>query len=834
MDFTSYTPLLWLLMLIPIGIAFIYSLINRRPWIKRLAFLLRVVAVTALVLALCQPFISLVTDKKHLVFMLDCSESVSMDAIVEQHRQIKKLTAEMDLGDSMSLLCFADSASRITPEQLEEQIKAWQDGTGDNQFRQATKLTDALQAAKLLYPANRAKQLILMSDGMATDGTPGPALNDLMHDGMNVQFFCMAQLDKPEAAIVEFSGDRTAAYLGEKVRLSAKITANRDMQGTLKFINRNVVVKAVPVMLHKEQSQLISDEFVIDDKSSGVWRAELSTVEDYFPFNNSALYSLDIKGRMKVLALHVRPIEMRPFVRAMQKQDIAVEVRGRMGCPADIKEMLDFDVIILADFPATAMSVRQMEMLRLYVRDYGRGLIMTGSENSFGLGGYYKTPVEDVLPVISRYEKEKELPSLGMVLVIDKSGSMNGIKISLARQAGKAAVELLGHRDYIGVVAFDGQPLVIAEMTSAVSAGQVAAAIDSIAAGGGTNLYPAMVKGKEMLDRTSAKIKHMIVLSDGQSMPGDFDGITADMAGSGITVSTVALGAGAHRTLMSRIAELGRGRYYETMEADNVPRIFARETIRASRSAIKEEPFGVIKVGDADFLNGIDFSDAPYLLGYVMTRTKPMTEIQLLCEKGDPLLASGQFGLGKGISFTSDLTAKWSSEWLEWKSFGKFWAQVIRSAASTHNADGINITTAVNRNKVTLSIRSRDINGTPLTGIKWQAILNSGNASQHLQVAECGYGLYKTAFERDITNNYSLSLTDLTQRKTKMLYWNAEYPQEYLLGKRIPAAVSNLKIFSPGSITERIGSVKAGIPAMNIFAIIALLATMSSILLRRL
>ncbi|MCF6175098.1 MAG: VWA domain-containing protein [Victivallaceae bacterium] len=834
MDFTSYTPLLWLLMIIPIGIAFIYSLINRRPWMKRLAFLLRVVAVTALVLALCQPFISLVTDKKHLVFMLDCSESVSMDAIAEQHRQIKKLTAEMDLGDSMSLLCFADSASRITPEQLEEQIKAWRAGTGDSRFRQATKLTDALQAAKLLYPANRAKQLIIMSDGMATDGNPAPVLNDLMYDGMNIQFLRMAQLDKPEAAIVEFSGDRTAAYLGEKVRLTAKITANRDMKVILKFINRNVVVKAVPVMLNKEQPQLISDEFIIDDESSGVWRAELSAENDYFPFNNRAAVTIEVKGKMKVLALHVRPVEMRPFVRAMRKQGITVEVRGRMGCPTEIKEMLDFDAIIIADFPATAMSVRQMEMLRQYVRDYGRGLIMTGSENSFGLGGYYKTPVEDVLPVISRYEKEQELPSLAMVLVIDKSGSMGGMKISLARQAGKAAVELLGLRDYIGVIAFDGQPVVIAEMTSAVSAGQVVSAIDSIAAGGGTNLYPAMVKGKEMLDQTSAKIKHMIVLSDGQSMPGDFDGITSGMAGGGITVSTVALGGGAHRALMSRIAELGRGRYYETLDADNVPRIFARETIKASRSAIKEEPFGVIKIGDADFLNGIDFSDAPYLLGYVMTRTKPMAEVQLLCEKGDPLLASGQFGLGRGISFTSDLTAKWSSEWLEWKSFGKLWAQIIRAAAPNRDADGINLTTTVKRNKVTVTIRCRDINGIPLTGIKWHAALASNNSSQLLPVTEYGYGLYKTEFERSATDNYSLALNDLTRRKTKTLYWNAEYPREYLLDNRVSPVLSSLESFSADKITARVGSVTAGFPAANIFAIIALFALMGSVLCRRL
>jgi Mg-chelatase subunit ChlD len=833
MEFSTYQPLLWLLIIIPLGIAFSFSLINRKPWMQQLSNVLRLVAVVALILALCQPFITLVTDKKHLVFMFDNSESVAIGSIKKQYQQLKKSPAKMRYGDSMSLLCFADSAVNLTNSKLAERIKAWQTGTGDSSYRQSTKLTNALYTARLLFPANKAKQLVIISDGMATDGSPEAILTEMKASGIDIQFIRMAQLDKPEAAIVEFNADRNVVYMGERARLTAKITANCDMQGTVKFINRNVVVRAVKVELHKDQPQLISDEFIIGDDSSGLWRVELSTEKDYFPFNNQATVTIEVKGKLKVLALHVRPIEMRPFVRAMRKQEITVEVRGRLGCPTKLKDLLDFDVVLLADFPATAMTIRQMEMLKHYVEDYGRGIIMTGSENSFGLGGYYKTPVEDVLPVISRYEKEKELPSLAMVLVIDKSGSMNGVKISLARQAGKAAVELLGHRDYIGVVAFDGQPMVVAEMTSAISAGQVASAIDSIAAGGGTNLYPAMVKGKAMLDQTAAKIKHMIILSDGQSMPGDFDGITADMAGAGITVSTVALGAGAHRSLMSRIAELGRGRYYETMEADNVPRIFARETIKASRSAIKEEPFGVIKVGDAGYLNGIDFANAPYLLGYVMTRVKPTAQIELICEKGDPLLASGQFGLGRGISFTSDLTAKWSGEWLEWKSYGKFWAQLIRATAPNHDTTGILVESTIKQNKVTVTMRCRDINGTPLTGIKWHLALAADHNSQILPVTECGYGLYKAEFKRSQASNYSLTINDLTRRKTKTLYWNAKYPPEYLLGNHLQQSINKLPTFSSLDITKRIGNVTVGFPLINIFAIIALIATLGSVLFRR-
>ena len=85
-----------------------------------------------------------------------------------------------------------------------------------------------------------------------------------------------------------------------------------------------------------------------------------------------------------------------------------------------------------------------MEVARTYVQDLGGGLIMLGGDQSFGLGGYYKTSLEEILPVRSDFEKEKEKPSLAMMLVIDKSGSMGGEKIEMAKEAARAAVELLG------------------------------------------------------------------------------------------------------------------------------------------------------------------------------------------------------------------------------------------------------------------------------------------------------------------------------------------------------------------------------------------------------
>ncbi|RYD30146.1 MAG: VWA domain-containing protein, partial [Verrucomicrobiaceae bacterium] len=333
--------------------------------------------------------------------------------------------------------------------------------------------------------------------------------------------------------------------------------------------------------------------------------------------------------------------------------------------------------------------MRQMQLLKSYVQDFGGGLAMMGSENSFGLGGYYKTPVEDVLPLVSRFEKEKEKPSLAMVLVIDKSGSMQGAPMALARQAAKASVELLGAQDQVAVIAFDGAPQLVSEMRRASERDAIQAAIDTIQEAGGTDLYSAMEMGKQILDNTTAKIKHMICLTDGQTEDRGFGSLTQALVDSGVTVSTVGMGDGAVGDLLQGIAEVGKGRYYQTNDPSNVPQIFTKETIQATKSAIKEDVYQAITVTDHPMLAGYADSDLPASLGYVMTEAKPTTQVVLAVESGDPLLAVGRFGLGQGLCFTSDLTEKWGGEWLAWDGCGKFWSQVLRSILKKEDVEGM-------------------------------------------------------------------------------------------------------------------------------------------------
>ena len=167
------------------------------------------------------------------------------------------------------------------------------------------------------------------------------------------------------------------------------------------------------------------------------------------------------------------------------------------------------------------------------------------------------------------------------------------------------------------------------------------------------------------------------------SQPGNFYEIVSSMAGAQITVSTVAVGTGADRDLLERIANWGNGRSYFSDDPGHIPQIFARETMTASKSAINEQPFQPVQVRPHQICQGIDFAEAPFLLGYVVTRAKPTAELILATEAGHPLLATWRYGLGKSLAFTADAKNRWAAEWLQWPGFSRFWSQIVRDTMRT-------------------------------------------------------------------------------------------------------------------------------------------------------
>ncbi|MCP3965509.1 MAG: VWA domain-containing protein [Lentisphaerae bacterium] len=832
MGLNNLTPLIWLLIIIPLLFAYRKTLVNRSKWLRCGAFTLRCLGILLILLAICRPYWKSTTHKRHFAFLVDVSDSVSMKSAEASLKRIDKAVKDMRRGDSWEMFYFASTLRKTTPQKLKIELEKMKAGQSSSFFRRDTDLPNAIRGAAMTFPGNKVKAMVLFSDGVSTEPGLANAIKAFRYQGGKIYFEQEGGIDAQEVAIVDFKSSGNSTYPGETVSFEVTAMANCDLKAKVRLLNRSVLIKSRNISLKANQPEKVVFELPVIEENGAVWNAEI-VADDHFPENNVSSCVVRVLGQPKVLALHIKPAKLALFKRALQKQGIEIEARGQFGFPGSMQELLEFDAVILADFPADAMTTKQMRMLRDYVQHFGCGLIMTGSDNSFGLGGYYKTPVEDVLPSVSRYEKEKEQPSLAMVLIIDKSGSMSGMPISLARQAAKAAVDLLGGRDKIGIVTFDGQANTITDLTRASNKMTIKSQIDQIAAGGGTNLYPAMVEAGSMLRRSNTKLRHMIILSDGQSRAADFESEGERLNQSGITISTVALGTGAHRALMRRLAEIGRGRCYKAMSPEAMPRIFARETVKASRSAIKEEPFCAVKVNGASFLNGIDFDKAPYLLGFVLTRTKPSARTLLLCEDGSPLLTFGQFGLGKSCCFTSGITSEWASEWLEWNGFPKLWAQALRAVMPSPGNSNIKARVLTQGNSTKITLEYADEKGLPIPAVKWDTRIASRQNSSPplLEVTETGYGKYSLTTKLPPGFSGSLMLRDPTSGQSKTINFALNYPSEYRLTAKMSPILSSLDNLDTAMRSNDIADTKHSLA--SIMSIVGMLMLITGILLRR-
>jgi len=831
----SYWPLLWLVGVILLALALRYTLVDRPRMLRVASTVFRALSIALLAIALCQPFLAFPSRRLHTAFLLDVSQSVDLAAAQAAIPQVDDAIAALHPTDSFSVFALGDGIRQFeSTAELRECLAGWANGLSDERFRSATRLGDALRAVRFVLPAGRAHRIVVFSDARPTDGSTRQAIDLLHAEHASVRYAPLAGLNKPEAAVVELVPATPTAFEHEMIRLTARLCTNTPMPATLRLVQRGVVIIQTDVQLTPEHDNHVAFDVPADIAGPTVWTAELTPESDQYAINNRVSCIVTVRGQPRVLILHREPRDMRSIARALQQQGFSVDLRGARGLPEHLTELLAFDAIVLADVAAMELSTSQMLMLQRYVADSGGGLMMMGSENSFGLGGYYKTPVEQVLPLVSRFEKEKEKPSLAMVLVIDKSGSMDGLPIALARQAAKATAELLSMRDQIGVVAFDSQAYIVSEMRSAADIESTKAAIDGLGAGGGTYMYSGMATARELLDIAPAKIKHMIVLSDGQTQPADHDGLVADLVDMNVTVSTVALGPQADQQLLSRLAEAGQGRYYQTLDPSTVPQIFTRETMHASRSAIKEDLFASVQVTDHPLLSDYEHTQLPYILGYVMTQPKPTAQVILATETGDPLLAIARYGLGIGMAFTSDLTDRWGGEWLAWEGCGRFWAQAFRSLVREPTSPGLEARGEAYNDAWHIDIGRCDEADQPIDDIEWKAqVISDDGKVESVAVQQVGLGRYQALVPLNGRARLTLCLHDTTHDLAKVMHYQRPYPAEYQLRQRVDPDLVGLPPFDARLIRNNVPPTVRRSSATPPFVWAAIACLLLGLLLRR-
>ncbi len=640
---------------------------------------LRGLILTLLICALARMQLVRQTHQLAILILIDRSGSVTRIPDERILAQLEKLLSQRGPRTEVGVILFGKQpllaippSPDLTLAQVAAALKRPIDGSQTN-------LEGALRLAILSFPPQVSKRIVLISDGNQTVGEALPLVAQLTQQQVQVAVYPMQAAADRRISIAPIRLSTRQAFLGESVELSIRIRSNRAVNGELQI----EVTHSRPESLRRKISLAPGKNgpfrFTLVTREKGphhlkaIFRPDRSTRP---PITRTAF--LSVAGtRPRVLLIEGTPGKERFLAEALNGEQITVETRPPVGCPTALWDLIRYDCFILSDVPATMLSREQMKLIRYYVEQRGGAFVMVGGLNSFGRGGYYRTPIQKILPVRIEIPQKLEIPSMAIVLAIDKSGSMSGKKMELAKDAAMAVVELLGRKDWIGVTAFDSSASWPVPLQKVISRSSILEAIAKVEPGGGTYFYPALQQAYDALLRVKAKLKHVILLSDGHTNAADYQGLVTRMALERITVSTVAVGNAAEVTLMRRIAGWGHGRYYFTQDEHNIPQIFTQETIKVSKRSLKEIPFRPEVYHRHQIVRGIDFRSGPYLQGYVVTRARPTAEVPLVY-RGDPILALWRVGLGQVATFTSDAKDRWAPMWLEWSGFPKLWGQLVR------------------------------------------------------------------------------------------------------------------------------------------------------------
>jgi uncharacterized membrane protein len=638
----------------------------------------------ALVILLCatflKPTVPRLVDRQNVAFLLDLSDSVSLAARERAYRFAAEAVKSMRGGDRSSVIVFGENAvvdQPLASKQPLDRPKVEVGGRGTDLFQ-------AIQLALATLPPGQANRIVLLTDGRQTTGNALAGAQSAKDAGADI-YYVAAPLTFDQEVVVESMVLPQEVKYGEPFQARVVAWSLKDTQGRLSLYRNGEFLGSQVVRLSAGKN-VFSYRQSLDNSGIHVYQAAIEVDGDTIEDNNRAVGTVVVRGRPQVLLAEKDRSQAQSLAAALRSQNIEVTVVDAGGIPKDLAGLQKYDGLILSNVSSLKLTRAQMGYIRDYVRDQGGGLIMLGGEESFGLGGYYRTPVEEALPVTMEVKQKVEIPSLAVVLSIDRSGSMamstgdeKVTKLDLAKEAAHLVVDLLDERNEVGVMSWDTEFLWDVSVRSAKDKAAIHHAIATIKAGGGTDGYPALKESYAVLFERPALLKHVIFLSDGQMTRGDFQGLLRRMSKDKITVSTVAIGKDADLQLMVDLAKWGRGRFYYTEDSQTIPRIFTLETQLASKASLIEQPFRPqLTAPGHEAMQDIDWKAVPPLGGYVATTVKQTAELVLMSHQEDPVLATWRYGLGRTAAFTSDAKAKWATLWLRWRDFNKFWAQLTR------------------------------------------------------------------------------------------------------------------------------------------------------------
>jgi len=639
----------------------------------------------------------------------------TLQSSIDQWLTTSASDSQKPRDDTVGIVSF-DEQARVdampSPSLRLDQRSTREPGSG-------TDVAGALTLAQAMFHGDAMHRIVLAWDGNATSGDLSAQLHAAAASHIPIDVMPL-HYNVDNSVLMERLIAPTSRRKNEPFTLDV-ILQNRSplsRAGTVRITANNQIIANRYVTLIPGANLL---HFAVPGQEAGLQRFHAAFEPDSGGAADQALSAIRsadaftfIRGKGKVL--YVDATEAgggNSLLKTLASQGIEIAAQDRISpdqFPRTLTDLQAYDAIILANVSrgAGGLDAQQEKALCAYVQDTGGGLVMVGGPSTFGAGGWIGSELETILPVNCSVPGIRQLPAGALVLVIDHSGSMaeglrgsSASKQQIANEAAILALRTLTPQDYFGVIAFDSSPTWIVPLGINTNPNASVREIRSIAPAGGTIIYPSLVSAYEALSKVKpedAGIKHVILLTDGDSTPGDYRGILAKMNGAKITLSAVGVGDDADVKLLSELAAMGKGRFYAVTNPKVLPQVFIKEASVLRRPLIKEDPDGIaIKLTSSSDMTS-DLSQVSPVNGMVLTTIKPDPQAELAMVAGpyhDPILARWRAGLGRVAVFTSDAGPRWASQWIASPDFGKFWTQIIRSVQRAPISNEVDLRSSV-------------------------------------------------------------------------------------------------------------------------------------------
>jgi uncharacterized membrane protein len=636
-----------------------------REWrhASRPAVILKAAAFLAVIAALAQPRVSYYERKVALAVLADSSASVPPGDLTRLSGLVAGI--EKERGSHWAqVLPFARSVRDLHPS---ERSGGWKLRHAGGDVARGTNLETAIAQAIASLPSGKVPRIALISDGHENEGSVARAIWQAQQLGIPVDVIPLAGRAKPEL-FLESIVLPVQVFTGERFAIDLTLNSPKAAKAVVEIGAEGKTLGTSPVELRPG-----TNRFRVHANVSAVGAINLSGVIRASGLGEAHFEQAVTLRRPKALLVSRDPQAAEAhLVRTLEANQFDVE-RAPSGLP---EAFHDYQLIIINNWDMEAIPPGRKAALEQWVKQGGGLIWIAGERNQYIEKKAPEDPLERTLP--AKLAPPRTPEGTCVVLIVDKSSSMEGKKMELARLAAIGVIDNLRPTDLVGVLIFDNSFQWAVPIRRAEDRTLIKRLVAGITPDGGTQIAPALTEAYRRIVTIQAVYKHVVLLTDGISEEGDSLSLAREAQQNKVTISTVGLGQDVNRAYLEKVAAFSQGKSYFLSDPAGLEQILLKDVMEHTGSTAVEKLLRPLVVKQADVLNGVPMEEAPPLLGYVRFTSRDTAETILNADRKDPLLVRWQYGLGRTAVFTSDAKNRWANRWLTWPGFDRFWTNIFR------------------------------------------------------------------------------------------------------------------------------------------------------------